>query len=104
MATYTPTQGATLLQSGSTGAAPLVSRVEIALLQKAAAVAGTAVGAEWAYILRLKTNPAGEANAALPLVLAIVNVATPGVDPAAIAPLDSEINAAVNTLWATLIK
>jgi hypothetical protein len=88
---YTPTQAAALLAASS---GDLSLRTEIALLQKCAALYATATESDKGQIARIIRNPAGYANQMLPLVMAVANVAAPTATPT-----DTEITAAINTLW-----
>jgi hypothetical protein len=98
VAQYTPTAAANLLRAPGN----LPERVEVALIQYAASryAADAAVGGtDWSYSRRLATNPIGEANSVVPLLVSLVNVAVPGTEEAPTAPVDSELATAVAGLW-----
>lgn len=97
MAQYTHTGAANLLNTPQSP--PLVLRVQDGLIKYAASQYASATGNALTYVRNIGANPAGAANAVLPLLVAIVNVTTPGTDSAPIAPLDSEITTAISTLW-----
>ena len=99
MAKYTYTQAAGLLTTSSQ--TNLVTRIEMALLTKAAARIGSVVdpSAELGFIQQLKINPGNIAASVTPLVLTNIDVASPGADPAYNQPTDAELTTAINTLW-----
>jgi len=96
VAQYTPSGGSNLITSQS-GALSL--RVELALLEKCQQNYNNGNSADQALIARIMRNPAGYGNQFLPFVVAIANVASPGTDTSPNAPLDSEIQTTVATLW-----
>jgi len=96
MAQYTITQASARLAVASQG---LLPRVEIGMLKYAATRWGTAINdVEKTYIRRLAGNPTGEANAALPLVLAVSNVADAANDPT-----DTELTTTITAIWSFLV-
>ena len=99
MATYSLTQAAALLSSST----DLVMRCQQALVSRAVTRFGVAVGNEAAFCRRIAVNPAGEANAAITVVLSTVSVVATGTDIAPIAPSDAELTAGVEAAWLFLI-
>jgi hypothetical protein len=97
MALYSVTGAANLL---ATNSATLSLRVEMALLKYSAVrFAAAPIGNEAAYIRKLAENPAGQSNAVVPLVAALIDVASPGTDQAPNLPTDAELIAAIQALW-----
>jgi hypothetical protein len=94
MPAYTSTQAGVRLAGAN---ATLVNRVEIALIKYAATQYAGATGNVAAYIRRLATNPAGEANAVVPLLLSTVVVADTANDPT-----DAELTTGIAGIWTFL--
>lgn len=95
MAVYSITESAARLAAASGG---LSNRVEMALLKYAATRYGASpTSVEQAFIRRLAANPAGETNAALPIILAVANVANTAADPT-----DAELTASIGAVWGFL--
>jgi hypothetical protein len=100
MATYTATGAANLLMGAE---APLLSqRVTMSLLKYAASIYAAAKaegGASYNYIRQLAANPYGQANAVIPVLVAVMTVASPGTDQAPSAPTDAELTTAITNMW-----
>lgn len=94
MPQYTATQAGAFL--GTSGAGPS-NRVQVALLKYAATQYAGATGNVSTYIRRVASNPAGEANAVVPVLLAVINVAN-----AAAEPTDAELNTGIGAIWTFL--
>ena len=93
MAVYTATQAATLLESATTGTPSLSNRIQVALLKHAETqIAGP--GNSPSYVRRIATNPAGEANAVIPILLSMMNV-----DDASQPPTDAELASGIADIW-----
>ena len=103
MAQYSATAVANLLASTSV-TPPLVSRVQAALIKHGATrYSSSPTVDEKYYLRRLANNSAGEANAALPLILSVMAVAAPGTDTVPTPPTDAELSTSVASLWNFLV-
>ena len=98
MPSYSLTQAAILLSAGG----DLGTRVQCALLKYAQSRSAAAVAAEAAYVRRLAGNPAGEANAVVPILIPLIDVDSPGTDSSPIAPTDAELTAGIAAIWSFL--
>jgi len=94
MPTYSITEAATQITTATAGSPSLATRVMVALIKFTGTQTAGAVGNEAAYIRRIVSNPSGESNAVLPLVLSTVSVA----DTSA-APTDAELTSGISGIW-----
>jgi len=98
MPTYSITEAAGQIATSATGSPSLSTRVQVALIKYAATRSSGATGSEAAYIRRIANNPAGEANAVLPLAISNITVAATS-DP----PTDGELTSGIASIWSFLI-
>jgi len=97
MPAYSITEAAGQITTSATGSPSLSTRVQVALIKYAATRLSGATGSEAAYIRRIANNPAGEANAVLPLVISNITVATTSA-----APTDAELTSGIAGIWSFL--
>jgi hypothetical protein len=100
MAQYTPTQCQVLF---STHSAEIAGRVRAALIQYAATLYGAASGQSLKFIDQLARNPDGMANAVIPVLIPLMQVASPGTDVTPNLPTDAEFTTGLTAFWGFFI-